>query len=492
VGALAAFVASLALVPAADAWIYWGHFNYGEGVGRAALDSTQSTETFVPAPPGKWAFSRGVAVDSNYLYWGTHGLNTTVSQSFAAPAIGRSLLDGTNPNYAFTAATGQGLTNISVSASHLYWSAANQDTSEIGRTPVVGGQQYQSFSSVFGQPNPVSCGVASDGTYVYFANRATSSIGRATLADYGTAAQTIEGQWIQLPASQANTVQPCGVAVDDTYVYWGVYQTSSSGNISKGTTIGRALKSDGSGATNAFAGGGRSVTGLAIDGSFIYTSNWNDGVPGHGSIGRANRSGGGGDPDFVTGLDAPFGVAVDAGGPTAAPPGGDPGPGNYIPPLIVSCPGCGSGSPSASSTIAPDFSRVWPSHNTFVPAPWSTPLYAVVTGAGSTPKGTVFNYILDKPGTVRIAIAKPADGRRVGKQCRAPSRKNAGKPKCRRLVTLRTLTRVSHAGLNQVPFSGRIQGKALPPGSYSAIFTAKAQTGNATHIKTITFRIARR
>ncbi|MDQ6747650.1 MAG: hypothetical protein M3010_06035 [Candidatus Dormibacteraeota bacterium] len=431
---LAAVVAALAVAPAADAFIYWGHFAYGKGVGRAALDGTQGKEDFVPAPPGTYAFSRGVAVDSNFLYWGTHGLNTTPSTSFAVPRIGRSPLSGASPTYSFTESPSQGVTGLAVSPTHLYWSGANQDTGDVGRTPVVGGQQFQEFSSVFGEPNPQPCGVASDGTYVYFANRGTSSIGRATLANFGTASQVIEGQWIQRPASAANAVHPCGVAVDDTYVYWGVYETSSNGTVSAGTTIGRALKSDGSGATDNFAGGGRRVTGLAIEGSFLYTSNWNDGVPGHGSIGRANLSNGAGDADFVQGLDAPYGVAADAGGPAAAPPNQSTG-GNYINPPSVGCSGCGNGGGNPASSIPPDFSRVWGTHKTFAPASWFTPVYGV-TKASTTPKGTVFNYILDKAGTVKIAIARSVGGRRVGKRCVAPTPKNAGRRTCRRLAPI--------------------------------------------------------
>jgi hypothetical protein len=495
----AAALLLLALAPAAHAWIYWGHWDYGQGVGRAALDGTQANEAFVPGPPGLYAFSRGVAVDSNYIYWGTHGLNTDPSHSFTAPTVGRSPLSGVGPNYTFTAATAQSLTGLAVSATHVYWTGANQDTGDIGRTPVAGGQQYQAFDSVFGQPNPVPCGVAVDDKYVYFANRETSSIGRAELAGYGTASQVIEGQWIQLSASQALTVKPCGVAVDDKYVYWGIYQTSTNGVITPGTTIGRALKADGSGATNSFAGGGRGVTGLAIDGTTIYASNWNDGIKGHGSIGRANIVTGAGDPDFITGLDAPFGVAVDAGGPAPPPPVPNPPPVPIPPsPPPVVCNSCGSGGPPAS-TVAPDFSRVWGGHTVFAPASWSTPIFAVVKPgpaadalpASAVARGMVFNYILDKAGMVRIVIARAVNGRRVRGKCQLTSRRKRN-PSCTRLIGVVTLTRVSHAGHNQVPFSGRIGGQALKPGRYTAIFVGAAQSGNAmSPAKTLNFQIVK-
>ena len=485
-GALAAVLASLTLAPAASAWIYWGHeYPYGSGVGRAALDGTQVNESFVAGPPGAYAFSRGVAVDSQYLYWGTHGLNSVSGGAVGPPAIGRSLLDGSSPNYSFTGAPSNAITGLAVGGADLYWTGYGIDTADVGQTPAAGGGQPKLFTSVFGQPNPRTCGVATDGTYVYFASRGTSSIGRAKLADFGTA-NVPEGQWIPLPATFNETVVPCGVAVDSKYVYWGVNEVVKSGNVSLGTAVGRALKSDGSEATDNFAAIGKQVTGVAVDGSFIYASNLNAYAAGGGSIGRASISGGGADPNFITGLTAPFGVAVDGGGPAAAPPAPNNGPGNYIPPLVVGCNGCGGGSVSGSS-IPPDFSRVWGTHTTFAPASWLTPGFAVAKSA--TAKGTIFNYILDKAGTIKIAITGSSPGRRVGKKCLAPSPKNTGKRKCSRPTTYMTLTRVSHAGHNQVPFSGRIRGKVLKPGTYTARFIATAATSTATKTKSFSFRV---
>jgi glucose/arabinose dehydrogenase len=166
-----------------------------------------------------------------------------------------------------------------------------------------------------------------------------------------------------------------------------------------------------------------------------------------------------------------------AAGPTAAPQN-----------ATSNC--CRGGGGVSASSVPPHFSRVWQTHRSFAPARWLTPVHTV-TKAAAVPKGTVFNYILDKAGTVTIGIAQPASGRRVGKTCEPPSRRNARKGKCQRLATLVTLTRVSHGGRNQVPFSGRIRGKALKPGTYTAIFTAKAKTGKATSVKAFSFRIAR-
>jgi hypothetical protein len=45
------------------------------------------------------------------------------------------------------------------------------------------------------------------------------------------------------------------------------------------------------------------------------------------------------------------------------------------------------------------------------------------------------------------------------------------------------------AGRNQVARSGRVAARALEPGAYTALFTAKAETGRATERRTFDFRI---
>jgi hypothetical protein len=82
-------------------------------------------------------------------------------------------------------------------------------------------------------------------------------------------------------------------------------------------------------------------------------------------------------------------------------------------------------------------------------------------------------------------------GRRVGRNCRANSGRLRHKPHCTRTITVRTLVRSGHAGLNKVPFSGRISGKALTPGSYQATFTAVGSAG-ASPSKTLSFTIVSR
>lgn len=249
-------VALVALAPAAQAYIYWGHFAYGVGVGRAGLDASAVNENFIPSQPGEaGANSRGVAANGANVFWGNDNPQH-------AATIGRAAADGSSPSYAFAAASGRTITGLAVSPAYIYWTAVDNGPSEVGRTPIAGGQQVESFGSNFGDPNPFSCGVAVDDKYVYWANRDTSTIGRASLAHFGEAGNA-DGNWIKL----GTDVLPCGVAVDGSYVYWGVYQTSDGSSVSPGTTLGRAKKADGSEATNSFISGARMVSGVALDGS---------------------------------------------------------------------------------------------------------------------------------------------------------------------------------------------------------------------------------
>ena len=98
----------------------------------------------------------------------------------------------------------------------------------------------------------------------------------------------------------------------------------------------------------------------------------------------------------------------------------------------------------------PDFSRVWTKSPVFVPARWSTPVYAS-TSAQGPPEGTVFNFILNRPATVKVAIQRQGSAR-----------------------PLITLVRKAHKGTNKMPFSGRIKGTAMKPGHYKAVFKATA------------------
>jgi hypothetical protein len=92
---------------------------------------------------------------------------------------------------------------------------------------------------------------------------------------------------------------------------------------------------------------------------------------------------------------------------------------------------------------------------------------------------------------VSIAIQTTTSGRRVRGRCAPLSPKLSRNPRCARTVTIGTLTRAGHAGLNSVAFSGRIGAKALKPGRYRAVFTAVNAAGPSPP-RSLSFTIAGR
>lgn len=214
--------------------------------------------------------------------------------------------------------------------------------------------------------------------------------------------------------------------------------------------------------------------------AYIYWSNFNNYRVGGGSIGRANKTGTGVDPSFVSGLTNPFGVAVDAAGPAPRPPTPDVQVPIPDTPFPVYQPGGGAG--------PPHFTSVQSSHDVWAPTARSTATDA--STARFVARGTVFSFALDKASTVQIAVRRVSTGRRVGRTCKAPARRLRRTHRCQRLTTVATLRRTAHAGANQVPFTGRIRGTALTPGRYRAVFTGQAAGANAQAVS-VGFRIVR-
>jgi virginiamycin B lyase len=251
--------------------IYWAN-NGGNTIGRANLEGSNPNESFIKVMRGV-GFC-GVAVDGSHVY-------------SSGAWIGRARLDGSH--FRFIVPTHVQACGVAVDRSHLYWGDVEVCGPPVGcfpgstlsRATLNGGDFKGSF--ITGARGP--CGVAADGSYVYWANEAGTTISRAKLNGTGRDVSFITGAPV-----------PCGVAVDGSHVYWANQQ---------GNTIGRA-KLDGSSVDQSFITGANRPSGVAVDGAHVYWSN----LFGN-TIGRANLNGTGTNQSFITGANRPWGVAVD-------------------------------------------------------------------------------------------------------------------------------------------------------------------------------------
>jgi hypothetical protein len=90
------------------------------------------------------------------------------------------------------------------------------------------------------------------------------------------------------------------------------------------------------------------------------------------------------------------------------------------------------------------------------------------------PVGTTFSFALNEPASVNLTFTQSVSGRRVAGRCVAPSHRNAGRPQCKRPLTVGSFALTGHAGLDSVGFQGRLsRSKTLKPGSYLVKLTAR-------------------
>ncbi len=116
------------------------------------------------------------------------------------------------------------------------------------------------------------------------------------------------------------------------------------------------------------------------------------------------------------------------------------------------------------------------SRSAFLPAPSGATL--------STPKGkakkygTTISYRDSQVATTTFTILRKSSGRKKGKACQRPSRRNRHGKHCALLTKLGSFTHSDRAGANSLHFSGRIKGRELPAGSYELEVVARDAAGS--------------
>lgn len=279
--------------------LYWA--NSGNAtIGHSALDGTNPNgafiDTSVPAGSGNSAPS-GVATDNNYVYW-----TDSCQGTDCVAAVGRARLDGTDPDPAFitwpqTTETNYQPQGLAITDDYIFW--ANTGTNTIGCAKIDGSGANQSF--ITGALGPF--GMATDGTNIYWANSAGatagtsgSTIGKADISSM-TDCQSNQVSGIT-QSFITGAAAPSGVAVDSTYIYWTNFTTG---------TVGRATLADPATTTNqSFVTGATQPDGVTVNAGNIYWANSTIN-----SLGQTNLTAT--DPanqNFVVAASSPIGIAV--------------------------------------------------------------------------------------------------------------------------------------------------------------------------------------
>jgi len=190
-------------------------------------------------------------------------------------------------------------------------------------------------------------------------------------------------------------------------------------------------------------------------------------------------------PTDLDGIARNLGAAPDIGAyefvlpappaPQSTAPGGNPEPGSQ--PGVIA--------PVADQT-APALTAVGITNKTFAVAAKNA------TATARAKKGTTFVFSLSEQATTTLTLERGQPGRRKGRSCDKPTRKNRKAKKCTRFVKVGALTHAGTPGGNTVPFSGRIGSKALKPATYRASIVAVDSAGNRSSAKTVGFKVVKR
>jgi hypothetical protein len=94
---------------------------------------------------------------------------------------------------------------------------------------------------------------------------------------------------------------------------------------------------------------------------------------------------------------------------------------------------------------------------------------------------------------VKFEVLVRTRGRRVGRRCVKPTRRNRNRRRCTRLVVKKPVfTRSAPVGQSRVSWSGRLGRKALKPGAYVLRATPTDAAGNTGAPRQLSIRIVRR
>lgn len=107
--------------------------------------------------------------------------------------------------------------------------------------------------------------------------------------------------------------------------------------------------------------------------------------------------------------------------------------------------------------------------------------FAARRGASTAARsvGALVSYVDSEPATTTFTVQRAGAGRRAGGRCVASARRNRGRARCTRYVSVGSFAHADAAGANRFRFTGRVGGRTLAPGRYrlQAIPTNSAGRG---------------
>ena len=508
--------------------VYWAN-EATASIGRANLDGTGvDAPYFISAPAGP----HDLALDGTHIWWTEGGA--------MGGAIGRASLDGANVQPSYISTTGSSPHGITLQENRVFWThtanemastlrigSANKDgTGSVGHPFVTshtdgaacglatdGDEMFWAnnddpgrISSVHGPFAPPNhsfitatdnpCGIAVAGGFVYWTNRDTGTIGRASLD--GTN---------QNPAFITTGGTPCGVAVDGAHVYW----TDQASD-----TIGRAPL-DGSADMTGFsidAGAGADPCGIAVDPVAVPSPTGHafaNTVEGEQSDQHAfeiiNASSSVLDVAAITllgGNPSEFEITGDSCTSGLTPAGGSclfnmrfapssPGPRSAL--AQATSP---NGTVLANiqiSGIAEEAQSSGGSGGGEKSPPPADREAPVLSAAAADPRafkvdaGTSFGYTLSEAASVEIVIERRLKGRLLRGTCVRQTRANRRRAACARFKEVGRFGDSGESGANETPFSGSIGTNQLASGRYRAILTASDAAANDSAPLQLSFRV---
>jgi hypothetical protein len=231
----------------------------------------------------------GTGLNDNFIPGLNNPMGVAVDSKYiywtdtGANRIGRANLDGTGVNLNFITTGVISPQGIAVSSNGgIFWANGTSPTKTIGHANTDGTSPNPNFAAV-----GHACGVAADQSFVYWLDNTNNKIGRVSVSGV-----TPDPNFISVPVGAA-----CGLAVDPSFLYW------SAG----GDSIGRVPVGGGTANANFIpAATGRvfGTAGLAVNPQYIFWSNVSNPF-GSNVIGRANIDGTGKNQSLITGVGQP-------------------------------------------------------------------------------------------------------------------------------------------------------------------------------------------